>query len=102
MKISRTPPSKVDYIVITGDGGREYDVLKGICCKYRDKNKILWFPRKIFIKRTGLEALDSVKMIPSDLNLAKIIYTVDRDVIEGDIERNKREIKIHWNRNIGC
>jgi hypothetical protein len=86
MKISRIPPDKVDYIVITGDGGREFDVLTGICCKYRDKNKILWFPRKVFIKRTGLEALDVVKNIPSDFNMEKIIYTVDRDVIEGDIE----------------
>jgi hypothetical protein len=38
------------------------------------------------VKRTGLTALNAVKVIPDDFNMEKIIYTVDRDVIEGDIE----------------
>lgn len=86
MKILRDPQNDMDYFVITGDDGREFAVLSGICCKYREKERTLWFPVKGMVKRTGLTALNAVKVIPDDFNMEKIIYTVDRDVIEGDIE----------------
>lgn len=84
---------KVDIFVITGDGGTEYSVLKGLCTKFRNSDKILLFPRKGILKQTGLDGLNSVQYIPKDYKIHEIIYTVDRDCFKTDIKNRRLNIK---------
>ena len=72
------------YFIITGDGTREFEILRELCKKYNGYNKILWFPKRGLKKKSGLSALDAVKDIPSDFSINRIIYTVDADSFEGD------------------
>ncbi len=73
-----------NYYIITGDGTREFEILRELCRKYNGHNKILWFPRRGLKKRSGLSALDAVKDIPGDFGIYQIIYTVDAEHIEGN------------------
>jgi len=91
IKDSKT--KKADIFVITGDGGTEYYILKGLCSKFRNSDKILLFPRKGILKQTGLDGLNSVQYIPKDYTIQDIIYTVDRDCFKTDIKNRRLNIK---------
>lgn len=84
---------KPDFFVITGDGGTEYSILRGLCEKFRNSNKILLFPKKVILKQTGLQGLNAIKYIPKDFKIFKIIYTVDRDCFKKDIKNTRLNIK---------
>ncbi len=91
IKDSKT--KRADIFVITGDGGTEYYILKGLCSKFRNSDKILLFPRKGILKQTGLDGLNSVQYIPKDYTIQDIIYTVDRDCFKTDIKNRRLNIK---------
>jgi hypothetical protein len=69
-------------MVITGDGKREFQIFGEICKKYNGNEKLIWFPGRTIVRKTGLSALDTLKHIPGDIHINNIIYTVDADQFE--------------------
>ncbi|TFF96255.1 MAG: hypothetical protein EU547_06620 [Promethearchaeota archaeon] len=73
---------QIKYMVITGDGKREFQIFGEICKKCNGNEKLIWFPGRVIAKKTGLSALDTIKHIPGDFHINNIIYTVDADQFE--------------------
>jgi len=67
------------YIIITGDGRRELNVLKGLTKVYNGDDIVLYFPFTPLFRKTGKKALDSIKTIPEKFGISSIIYIVDGD-----------------------
>ncbi|MFX1257901.1 MAG: hypothetical protein ACFFAN_08585 [Promethearchaeota archaeon] len=87
--------STPNYIIITGDGRTELIVLRGLSQKYNGHNLILFFPftplpSKIPGK-TGLSALKTIKDIPGDYKISKIIYVVDGDSFNAKVDNEIRD-----------
>ena len=75
---------KPNFVIFTGDGRNEFNILEELCKKYNRQDIILWFPTKGIKKQTGLAALNVVKQYPSLSKINSMIYLVDGEYIEGD------------------
>ena len=71
------------YIIISGDRRNEFKILKELCREFNGQNKILWFPFTALSRKTGLSALNSIKLFP-DLGINSIIFIVGGEYIEDD------------------
>jgi len=69
-----------NYIVFTGEGKTELNVMKGLAHVYNGRDIILHFPLSTLSRRTGLTALKSIKTTSKYYN--SMIYIVDGDVFD--------------------
>jgi len=69
------------YLIITGDGRTELKVLRVLSEKYNGKDLILFFPFPPRSKKTGLSALNALK-IYSNIGINSFIFIVDGDTFE--------------------
>lgn len=69
------------YLIITGDGRTELKVLRVLSEKYNGKDLILFFPFPPRSKKTGLSALNVLK-IYSNIGINSVIFIVDGDTFE--------------------
>lgn len=72
-----------DYIVITGDGRMELRVIRGFCNKLNGSRISIFFPFSTRSGKTGLSALDAVKLYSKRSRLNSMIYIVDGDTFSG-------------------
>lgn len=71
-----------NYIIITGDGRREFNILRGLSEIYNGQDIILYFPFSPLFEKTGKKALDSIKILPGYYGISSIIYIVDGDTFK--------------------
>lgn len=73
-----------EWVIISGDGCRDFNVLKRISQEFDGETRVLWFPKKSITRRSGLSALDSIKTLASKYGLESVIYIVDGEHINGE------------------
>lgn len=76
---------KPDYIIITGDGRSDLKVLKAVSERFNGQDLVLFFPLSPLRRKSGKSALDSIKNIPGDHKINSIIYIVDGDTFDADV-----------------
>jgi len=82
---------KTKHVIISGDGRKEFKIIEEICEKYNGDTKVIWFPKLSAPRKTGLSALDSVKLFPSKFHLNSIIFIVDGEFIGGRADTQIQE-----------
>ena len=73
--------NNAQYLIITGDGRTELKVLRVLSEKYDGNELILFFPFPPRPKKTGLSALNSLKLY-SNIGINSFIFIVDGDTFE--------------------
>ncbi len=82
---------KSKYIIISGNGTYpDRLLLKVLCEKYNGYDKILWYPRTILKKQTGLNALNSLKVIIG-YRINSIIFIIDGEHIRRNVNTEIQE-----------
>ena len=74
---------RAQFLIITGDGRNELKILRALPEKYNGYDLILFFPFPPRSRKTGLNALNTLKDYKSD-RINSIIYIVDGDTFEGE------------------
>jgi hypothetical protein len=75
-------------LVITGDEGNEERVLKALAPRFDGRKQLFW-PKPPIFRKTGLIALEAVKVYPSLIgqrNL-KVLFLIDQEHIKGEIQQ---------------
>ena len=87
--------TKIEHItaVLTGDGRKEFRILRALGEKYDGKEKILFFPAlaRLF-HGNGLQALRAVRTYLDVYGVTKILFIADRDAIEEELLTEVRNI----------
>ena len=71
------------YTIITGNGTGDFETIAEFCRKFDGHNKYLWFPTSL-PRKTGLSALNSIKLYASKYALKSIIFLVDGEHVTED------------------
>ncbi|MHA2038823.1 MAG: hypothetical protein ACXACX_15350 [Candidatus Hodarchaeales archaeon] len=73
------------YLVISGNGTfPEKIIFKTLCKKYNGHEKAIFYTSIPIKKQTGLNALNAIPLYPKKFQINSIIFTVDREHIQGD------------------
>lgn len=82
-------------LVLSGNGKREFRILKGFSKKYDGKSNILFFPESPLPKRkTGVSALDSLVFYVNRISHFLFISDRDQDFKRGESIKEKIEKKL--------
>ena len=86
-------PVKLIIGVLTGNGRREYRILKAIAKKYDGSEKLLYFPRRPgYLPGAKLSVLRVVKVYVSRYKINNFLCLIDKEHFTGtDIEKEVKE-----------
>ncbi|MEM2971830.1 MAG: hypothetical protein QW270_05355 [Candidatus Bathyarchaeia archaeon] len=86
-------PAKMVIGVLTGNGKREFKVLRAAAKKYDGTNKILYFPRLPGYRfGSGLSVLQVVKIYVSKYNIRNFLCLIDKEhFTKAEVKREVEE-----------
>jgi hypothetical protein len=96
-------PVKMVIGVLTGNGKREFKVLRAIAKKYNGSEKVLYFPRRPgYYLGSGLSVLQVVKIYVGKYGIKNFLCLVDKEhftrtEVEKEIEDKLREFGVEVN-----
>lgn len=96
-------PAKIVVGVLTGNGKREFKVLRIIAKKYNGQRRILYFPKRPGYRfGGGLSVLQVVKIYASKYNIKNFLCLIDREHfaeadVKKEIEKTLREFGVNVN-----
>lgn len=88
--------NSLDYVVLTGDGRTDAEILKALCGKY-DGRKTIWYPKPpVKERKTGVGIFKASKIYAEKYKLTRFLVLIDREhffeIIKGRRkDRRKRD-----------
>ncbi|MCP8314186.1 MAG: hypothetical protein H3Z53_07445 [archaeon] len=75
--------------MITGDEGNEERILKALSSRFNGRKQLYW-PKPPIFRKTGLRALEAVKVYPSLIGQRslKVLFLVDQEHIKGETQHD--------------